>query len=90
YLRGRSRENIVDHLRRGAAKAGKRDVPVYRDEMQALRAMFEGSRPGDVVSVTALGQRPQAFRWLRDRGARQLGPADVRRLVRRARGASSG
>ena len=90
YLRGRSREDIVDHLRRGAARAGKRDVAVYRDEMRALRSMLEASAPGDVVSVTALGQRPQAFRWLRDRGARQLGPGDVRRLVRRARGGSSG
>jgi cyanophycin synthetase len=90
YLRGRSREDIVDHLRRGAARAGKRDVPVYRDEMHALRSMLQASAPGDVVSVTALGQRPQAFRWLRDKGARQLGPGDVRRFVRRARGASSG
>jgi cyanophycin synthetase len=88
YLRGRSREDIVDRLRRGAARAGKRDVPVYRDEMRALRAMLEESKPGDVVAVTALGQRPQAFRWLREKGARQLGPADVRRLVRRTRGAS--
>jgi cyanophycin synthetase len=90
YLRGRSREDIVDRLRRGAARAGKRDVPVYRDEMRALRAMLEGSKPGDVVAVTALGQRPQAFRWLREKGARQLAPADVRRLVRRARGGPPG
>jgi cyanophycin synthetase len=90
YLRGRSREDIVDRLRRGAARAGKRDVPVYRDEMRALRAMLDASAPGDVVAVTALGQRPQAFRWLREKGARQLDPSDVRRLVRRARGASPG
>jgi cyanophycin synthetase len=88
YLRGRSREDIVDRLRRGAARAGKRDVAVYRDEMRALRAMLKASKPGDVVAVTALGQRPQAFRWLREKGARQLSPADVRRLVRRARGTS--
>jgi cyanophycin synthetase len=87
YLRGRSRENILDHLRRGAARAGKRDVAVYPDEMRALRAMLGDSAPGDVVGVTALGQRPQAFRWLRGKGARLLGPADVRRAVRRARAA---
>jgi cyanophycin synthetase len=85
YLRGRSREAVVDHLRKGAARAGKRDVRVYPDEMRALRAMLEASVPGDVVAVTALAQRPQAFRWLRRKGARVLGPADVRRLVRRAR-----
>ena len=86
YLRGRSREDIVERLGRGAARAGMRDVPVYPDEMRALRGMLRDSAPGDVVGVTALGQRPQAFRWLRSKGARLLGPADVRRLVRRARG----
>ena len=85
YLRGRSREDIVAHLHRGAARAGRRDVPVYPDEMRALRAILGASAPGDVVAVTALGQRPQAFRWLRGKGARLLGPADVRRVVRRAR-----
>jgi cyanophycin synthetase len=88
YLRGRSREDIVERLRRGAARAGKREVPVYPDEMRALRAMLGASTAGDVVAVTALGQRPQAFRWLRGKGARLLGPADVRRLVRRARAAA--
>src|ERR687898_416783 len=74
YLRGRSREDVVEHLARGAARAGKRDVPVYGDEMRALRAMLRDSRQGDVVAVTALAQRPQAFRWLNGKGARMLGP----------------
>lgn len=86
YLRGRSPEDVVEHLRRGAARAGKRDVPVYPDELRALRAMLRSSGPGDVVAVTALGQRAEAFRWLRRRGARLLAPADVRRRVRAARG----
>jgi hypothetical protein len=38
--------------------------------------------PGDVVGITALAQRVQAFRWLRGTGAKLLGPSDVRRLVR--------
>jgi cyanophycin synthetase len=85
YLRGRSREEVIEHLRRGAVRAGKRDVPVFSDEMRALRAMLHDSAPGDVVAVTALAQRPQAFRWLQSRGARLLGPSDVRRQARRAR-----
>ena len=48
YLRGRSREEVVEQLRRGAARAGKHDVSVYQDEMRALRAMLKGSAPGDV------------------------------------------
>jgi cyanophycin synthetase len=84
YLRGRPREDVIDQLRRGAARAGKHDVPVYPDELRALRGMLKASAPGDVVGITALAQRAQAFRWLRDHDARLLGPTDVRRLVRAA------
>jgi cyanophycin synthetase len=87
YLRGRAREEVIAHLREGAARAGKHDVPAYPDELRALRAMLKASAPGDVVGITALAQRPQAFRWLRDRGARLLGPSDVRRRVKAARSA---
>ena len=85
YLRGRPREDVVDQLRRGAARAGKRDVPVYPDEMRALRGMLKASAPGDVVGITALAQREAAFRWLRSKGARLLGPSDVRQLVKAAK-----
>jgi cyanophycin synthetase len=85
YLRGRSREDVIARLRQGAARAGKHDVPVYPDEMRALRAMLAASAPGDVVGVTALAQRAQAFRWLARKGGRALTPSDVRRLVRSAR-----
>jgi cyanophycin synthetase len=86
YLRGRPREDVIAQLRRGAARAGKHDVPAYPDELRALRGMLKASAPGDVVGITALAQRVQAFRWLRDSGARLLGPPDVRRLVRAAGG----
>jgi len=85
YLRGRSREDVIAQLQRGAARAGKRDVPVYPDELRALRGMLKASAPGDVVGITALAQRVQAFRWLRNQGARLLAPSDVRRLVETAR-----
>ncbi|MDQ4107448.1 MAG: Mur ligase family protein [Actinomycetota bacterium] len=85
YLRGRAREDVIAQLRRGAARAGKRDVPAYPDELRALREMLRASAPGDVVGITALAQRIQAFRWLRNQGARLLGPSDVRRLVESAR-----
>jgi len=87
YLRGRPREDVVEQLRRGAARAGQHDVTVYPDEMRALRGMLKGSVPGDVVGITALAQREQAFRWLRTKGARLLGPSDVRRLVKAAKSA---
>jgi cyanophycin synthetase len=82
YLRGRPREDVIAQLRRGAARAGQHEVPVYVDELRALRGMLKASSPGDVVGITALAQRAQAFRWLRSQQARLLGPSDVRRLVR--------
>ncbi len=87
YLRGRTREDITERLREGAREAGVDEVAQYDDELQALREMVEGSRRGDVVSVTALSMRPEIFEWLASRGARHLGPAEVRRVVRRVRAA---
>ena len=84
YLRGRSRADIIDQLRAGAREAGVDDVPEYEDELHALRAMLHASSRGDVIGVTALGMRPELFAWLEAQGASRLGPADVKRIVRRA------
>ncbi|HEX6844499.1 MAG TPA: Mur ligase family protein, partial [Actinomycetota bacterium] len=66
YVRGRTTHEIYDRLAAAAAEAGVRDVPRYRGELQALRAMLAASRRHDVVSVTALGMRAKLFRWLQD------------------------
>jgi hypothetical protein len=58
---------------------------VYHDEVAALSAMLSASRPGDVVAVTALGQRPEIFAMLDAEGATRPTPARVRQLVRRAK-----
>jgi len=83
YLRGRSREDIVAQLRAGAHEAGVNDVPVYENELEALTTMLDGSGRGDVVSVTALGMRPEIFEWLEERGASRMGPGEGRAVVRR-------
>jgi cyanophycin synthetase len=85
YLRGRSREDIIERLREGARDAGVEDVPAYDDELTALRTMIGGARSGDVVGVTALGMRPEIFAWLDENGGERLGPADVRRIVKQSR-----
>jgi cyanophycin synthetase len=96
YLRGRVPEDVVGQLRAGALEAGVDDVAVYPNELTALRTMVRASRPGDVLAVTALGMRPEIFRWLQRSGARPMTPSDVRRLVgsvataRDARASSSG
>jgi cyanophycin synthetase len=82
YLRGRTREDIIEQLRSGAREAGCTDVPVFDDELYALKELMGASRAGDVVSVTALGKRPEIFEWLDSQGASRLGPAEVKRLVR--------
>jgi cyanophycin synthetase len=86
YLRGRDREEVVAKLRAGAEDGGAVDVPVFRDELQALQWMLDSSRRGDVVAVTALGQRPEMFDFLTKQGATWVGPGRIRALVRRARG----
>ena len=85
YLRGRSRDDIVERLREGANEAGVDDVDVYRDELVALRTMVTRAAAGDVIGVTALGMRPEIFAWLDGNGGERMGPADVRRIVRQAR-----
>lgn len=85
YLRGRTRQDIVERLREGALEAGVDEVPVYDDELIALRSLLAQAGKGDVIGVTALGMRSEIFAWLEEQGAERLLPADVRRLVRQAR-----
>ncbi len=85
YLRGRDRQDLVERLRAGAIDGGAREVPVFTDEMHALSWMLERSKPGDVVAVTALIQRPEIFALMKERDAARIGPERVRELVRQAR-----
>jgi cyanophycin synthetase len=84
YLRGRNREALVARLRAGAIDGGATKVPVFEDELRALKWMLRASRPADVVAVAALVQRQEIFRHLRKAGAVRVGPRRVRQLVRRA------
>jgi cyanophycin synthetase len=84
YLRGRDREELIERLHAGARDGGAHEVPVYEDELHALDAMLEASKPGDVVAVTALAQRPEVFATMQRLGAERLTPGKVRTLVRRA------
>lgn len=88
YLRGRDPADLVRTLQAGIVDGRGTEAPVFPDELHALRWMLEQSRPGDVVGLTALGQRPEVFRFLEEEGGQPLSPLDVRRLVRRSRGAS--
>ncbi len=85
YLRGRDPIDLLHRLHLGAADAGVHDVPVFTDELHALQWMLGDSKPHDVVAVTALGQRPEIFAHLTERGASRVSPGRVRVLVRKAR-----
>jgi hypothetical protein len=85
YLRGATREHVLEVLRAGVEDAGESDPPVFEHELDCLRWMLREAAPGDVVAITALAQRPEVFRYLADEGARRIGPARCRQLVRRAR-----
>lgn len=85
YLRGRDRRDLVDRLTAGAVDGGAVDVPLFADELQALRWMLESSHPGDVIAVTALDQRREIFALMKDRGGSRIEPDRVRQLVRRSR-----
>ena len=86
YLRGRDADDVVERMRAGAIDGGASDVSVFPDEVDSLTWMLRESSPGDVIAVTALGQRPEIFALLDERGATRVTPRRVRQLVRRARG----
>jgi cyanophycin synthetase len=85
YLRGRDPQEVIDRLRAGAVDGGATEVPVFPDELSGLEWLLERSSEGDVLAITALGQRSEIFALMRARGARRVGPARCRQLVRRAR-----
>jgi cyanophycin synthetase len=89
YLRGREPRDVVARLRAGALDGGATEVPVFPGELHALRWMLRGSSKGDVLVVTALGQRNEIFEEVKRRGGHRVGPEECRRLARQARAASA-
>ncbi|HXM52236.1 MAG TPA: Mur ligase family protein [Candidatus Binatus sp.] len=85
YLRGREPQDLVARLQAGLKDGGKPQVPVFPNELEALEWMLDSSAPNDVIAITALGQRPEIFQYLRNRGGATIGPSRIRELVQRAR-----
>ena len=85
YLRGRDPQDLIRRLQAGLADGGKREVPVFPHELEALEWMLTVAAPRDVVAITALAQRPEIFQYLRSRGGAVVAPLRIRELVQRAR-----
>jgi cyanophycin synthetase len=85
YLRGRAPGDLIDRLRAGAEDGGAQDVPEFPDEIHALEWMLGRSRPGDLVALTALGQRPEIFALMEQRSATRVGADRIRQLAKAAR-----
>jgi cyanophycin synthetase len=85
YLRGRDPQELVRRLQAGLTDGGKPEAPIFPNELEALEWMLATSAPNDVVAITALGQRPEVFQYLRDRGGAPVGPDRTRELVKRGR-----
>jgi cyanophycin synthetase len=84
YLRGRDPAEIDGVLRAAAASVGVEDVPSYPTELDAMAALVESARSGDVVAVMCLQDRARLDAWLRDRGATVDTPEVLRSKVERA------
>jgi cyanophycin synthetase len=83
YLRGRTREDVVDRLLAGVEAGGgsRADVPVHETEVAALRAELD--RPGvRVILVMCHAERDEVFHLLAEAGARAIdAAADLADLV---------
>ncbi|MCH8612542.1 tetratricopeptide repeat protein [Arsenicicoccus dermatophilus] len=86
YLRGRTREDLEEHLRIGLARVGVAEVDSYPEELDGLQGILPQAGPGDVVAIMTHADWTTLDAWLRDHGARPDTPAATRAKVRRARG----
>lgn len=86
YLRGRSAEELEQHLRVGLTRAGVPDVEALPTELAALGVLVDGAVDGDVVAMMCHAERAEIAAWLEEHGATPDDAASIRRKVVRARG----
>ncbi len=86
YLRGRSREELEELLKAGAAAVGMHDVPSHDSEVEGLTVLLNGAGDGDVVALMVHADREGCHSYLESVGARADGPEQVRAKVVAARG----
>jgi cyanophycin synthetase len=86
YLRGRSMQNLEDHLRVGLARVGVGEVDSCPTELDGLLALVSTASDGDVLAVMCHADRAVLHDWLTTHGATVDGAGVLRRKVVAARG----
>ena len=86
YRRGRSIEDIDEHLRIGLARVGIGEVESFDTELEGLVAMVPTLADGDVLAFMCHDSQPEVQGWLADRGATVDDPRTIRRKVVASRG----
>ncbi len=84
YLRGRTRDELADLMREGAAQVGVIDVAQHDSELAALKALVDVSRGSDVIGVMCHAEREAVDAWLRGAGGTIDGPHEIRDKVLKA------
>ena len=86
YRRGRSIEDIDEHLRAGLARVGIGEVESYATELEGVVAVVPTLADGDVLAFMCHDSRPAVQAWLAEHGATVDDPRTIRRKVVAARG----
>ena len=86
YRRGRSIEDIDEHLRAGLARVGIGEVESYATELEGVEAVVPTLADGDVFAFMCHDSRPAVQAWLAEHGATVDDPRTIRRKVVAARG----
>jgi len=86
YLRGRTIEDIDDHLRAGLGRVGVVEVQSFGSEVEGMEAIMRHVSDGDVVALMCHDQRAQVVAWLTELGATADDFGTIRRKVVAARG----
>ncbi|WP_411285779.1 tetratricopeptide repeat protein [Lapillicoccus sp.] len=86
YLRGRTIEDIDEHLRAGLGRVGFVEAESFGSEIEGIQAMMQAVTDGDVAALMCHDQREEVARWLAGLGATPDDARSVRRKVVAARG----
>jgi cyanophycin synthetase len=86
YLRGRSMQDLEDHLRVGLARVGVGEADSYPTELDGLRALVSTASDGDVLALMCHAERAALHDWLTTHGGTVDGADVLRRKVVAARG----